>query len=249
MTQVRPGAEAWSAEGGDVGVLLLHGFTGSPASLRPLGEALSGQGYAVELPRLPGHGTRWQDLGKVTWRDWAREVIAAHERLAARTRQRIVAGLSLGGCLALYLAQTRGDELAGLVLVNPFLELKHPLVPALGVLKRALPFFPGVVNDIAQPGQDEVGYDKIALRGVAETMTIQRIVREDLRMVTQPLLVFTSRRDHVVPVANTRLVLDGVSSSDVTHRWLERSYHVATLDYDAGEIEHETAAFAKRVTS
>lgn len=218
--------------------------------MRPLAESLAAEGYTVELPRLPGHGaTRWQELGKATWRDWAREVIAAHERLVACTRARVVVAMSFGGALGLYLAQTRGDELSGIVLINPMVTLKHPLVPTLPVLKRVVPFIPGVINDIAKPDQDEVGYDKVAPRAIAEMVDFQRIVQSDLRLVTTPALVFTSRDDHVVPTRNSRIILDGISSEDVTHKWLERSYHVATLDYDAPEIEADTKAFVKRTTS
>jgi carboxylesterase len=249
MTQVRPGAEAWAADGGDVGVLLLHGFTGSPAALRPLAETLAGQGCAVELPRLPGHGTRWQDLGRTTWRDWVREAIAAHERLVARTRARVAVGLSFGGCLALYLAETHGDELSGLVLINPAVNHRHPLMPLMPALKRALPFVPGVANDIAKPGQDEVGYDKVSLRAFGQYVDCQRLVRADLGRVHLPTLVFTSRQDHVISPEDSALVVEGIASDDVTQVWLERCYHVATLDHEAPEIERDTAAFVKRVTA
>jgi carboxylesterase len=249
MTQVKPGAEAWVAEGGDVGVLLLHGFIGSPASLRPLAEQLAAHGYTVELPRLPGHGTRWQDLGKATWRDWTREVVAALERLVAHTRARVVVGQSFGGCLALYLAETRSDDLSGLVLINPAMRQRHPLLPFLPVLKWMLPFYPGPINDIAKPGEDEVGYEKVSVRGAAQYVELQRIVQESLQRVTTPALLFTSREDHVVPADNSELVLDGIASDDVARVWLERSYHVATLDYDAADIERETVAFVKRVTA
>lgn len=249
MTQVRPGAEAFAACGCDVGVLLLHGFSGSPASLRPLAESFAADGYTVELPRLPGHGTCWRDLGKVSWRDWVREVVAAHDRLVERTRARAVVGLSFGGCLGLYLAQARRTEVDGLALVNPAIHQPHPLLPLLPVLKRVVPFVPGVVNDIAKPGGDEIGYERVSVRGAAEFHELQRIVRGDLGRVTAPLLVLTSRQDHVVPIGNSRLVVEEAASEDVAQVWLERSYHVATLDHDAPEIEREAKAFVKRVTA
>jgi carboxylesterase len=249
MARVRPGAQAWSADGGEVGVLLVHGFSGSPAALRPLAQRLAAEGCAVELPRLPGHGTHWRDLAKVTWRDWAREAVAAQERLTARTRAHVVLGLSFGGCIALYLAANRPEHVAGLVLVNPAVRQRSPLLPLLPVLRRVLPFIPGIVNDIAKPGADEVGYDKLPLRAVAEYTAFQGIVRDDLPRVTAPLLMFTSRRDHVVPAENSRLVLQRVASRDRTHRWLERCHHVATLDYEAPQIERETVAFVHRAAA
>lgn len=248
MVQVIPGCEAWSAEGGDTGVLLLHGFTGNPASLRPIAEALAGRGYAVEMPRLPGHGTRWQELAKTTWHDWAREAVAAHERLRARTAARVVFGLSMGGALALYLAETRGEHLSGIVLVNPYLHEGDPLAVALPVLKWVWPAKAGVGNDIAAPGADEKPYPRVPLRAVASVIAFQRRVRANLAAVSVPTLVFTSRQDHVVDTANSQLVLDGISAGDVERVWLERSYHVATLDHDADVIVDRTAAFVARVT-
>lgn len=247
MVQVTPGCEAWSSEGGDAGVLVLHGFTGNPTSVRPMGEALAERGFSVEMPRLPGHGTRWQELQKTTWHDWAREAVAAHERLRARTAAQVVVGLSAGGALALYLAATRSEQLAGIVLVNPYVREGNPLVPALPLLKWALPGVKGIGNDIAKPGGDEKPYPKVPLKAFASLMAFQRRIRDNLHAVTVPTLVFTSREDHVVDPGNSQIVLDGISSGDVEQIWLERSYHVATLDYDADDIVDRTAAFVTRV--
>lgn len=248
MVQVMPGCEAWSADGGDAGVLVLHGFTGNPCSTRPLAEGLAHKGFAVEMPRLPGHGTRWQELQKTTWCDWMREASAALERLRAHTRRQVVVGLSMGGALTLRLAETRGADLAGITLINPYVQQRHPLLPALPLLKWVVPGFPGVGNDIAKPGSDEKPYPKVPLRALASLLSLQRRVRDSLSNVTVPTLLFTSRQDHTVPPANSELVRQGISSTDVEHVWLERSYHVATLDYDADEILQRTATFAARVT-
>ncbi|MDP9405429.1 MAG: alpha/beta fold hydrolase [Actinomycetota bacterium] len=247
MAQVIPGAEAWSAPGGDVGVLLLHGFTGNPVSLRPLGEGLAERGFAVELPRLPGHGTTWQDLQRTTWRDWTREAVAAFERLRTRTQSQVVAGLSMGGTLGLHLAQTRGADVAGIVVVNPSLFSSDPRLRLLPLLKLVVPGLPGFGNDIAKPGGDEKPYPKIPLRALASFIQLQTSVRDRLGDVTVPTLVFTSRQDHVVEPENGALVLGSIASLDKEQRWLERSYHVATLDHDLPEIIDGTAAFATRV--
>lgn len=249
MVQVMPGCEAWSTEGSDTGVLVLHGFTGNPSSTRPLAEALAEREFSVEMPRLPGHGTRWQELGRTTWHDWAREAVAAHERLRARTTRRVVVGQSMGGALALYLAATRGATLEGIVLVNPYLREGDPRLKALPVLKWVVPGIAGIGNDIAKPGGDENPYPKVPLKALASLVAFQRRVRENLPAVIVPTLVLTSRQDHVVDPDNSQLVLEGVSSTDVEQVWLERSYHVATLDYDADEIVERTTAFVNRVTA
>lgn len=245
---VVPGAEAWSAQDGDVGVLVVHGFTGNPASLRPLAEALAGEGFAVELPRLPGHGTRWEDLQRTTWREWAGEAAAALDRLAGRTRAQVVVGLSAGGALALHLAAAR-PELAGLVLVNPFLFSTDPRLRLLPLLQRAVPSVPGVGDDIAKPGGDEKAYSRLPLRALASLRQLQGEARRALPGIRVPVLVLTSRQDHVVEPENSRVVLAGIGSADREHVWLERSYHVATLDHDADLVAERTAAFVRRVTA
>lgn len=249
MVQVMPGCEPWSSAEGDVGVLVLHGFTGNPVSMRPLAESLAAQGYAVELPRLPGHGTRWQELNRTTWRDWAREAVAAFELLRARTRAQVVAGLSMGGTMALHLAETRGEDLAGLVLINPSVFSRDPRLKLVPVLKWIVPGMPGIGNDIAKPGGDEKPYAKVGLKALGSLLKFQKQVRGNLPSIQAPTLVFTSRQDHVVEPENSALVLERIGSADKTQVWLERSYHVATLDYDADEIATQTAQFVKRVTT
>lgn len=248
MVQVTPGCEAWSADGGDAGVLVLHGFTGNPFSVRPLAEALADRGFAVEMPRLPGHGTHWKALQKATWHDWVREVVAAFERLRARTDSQVAVGLSMGGAMALYLAERRGGDLAGITLINPFVHSGDPRLKALPLLKWVLPGIPGVGNDIAKPGADEKPYPKVPLKALGSLLAFQRRIRAELDSVTVPTLVFTSRQDHTVDPDNSEMVLDGISSTDVEQVWLERSFHVATLDYEADEIVERTAAFVSRVT-
>lgn len=244
---VTPGAEAWSAEGGDVGVLVLHGLSGNPVSMRPLAENLASAGFAVQLPRLPGHGTRWQEMAETRWADWAREAMAGLAALRARTRAQVTVGLSMGGALALHLAATDSD-LAGVVAINPSIvstSLQERLLPAVSV---AVPSIRGIGNDIAKPGSDEKPYPRLPLKAAASFVKARDQVRRRLVDVHAPLLVLTSRVDHTVPTVNSRVTLDGVSSLDKHHVWLERSYHVATLDYDAALISRETVAFVRRVT-
>ena len=231
-----------------IGVLLCHGFTGSPASLRPWAEHLAGHGYAVSLPRLPGHGTTWQEMNRTGWADWYAEIVRAFEKLHANCDQVVVGGLSMGGGLALALAADRGPEVAGVVLVNAAVANSDRRLLLLPVMKRLLPSFPGLGNDIKKPGVDEHGYDRTPLLALASLVKAWRDVRRDLAQVSQPILMFRSAEDHVVDPSSARIIAARVSSRDVTERILENSYHVATLDHDAPQIFTESETFVRRVT-
>ncbi len=233
---IMPGAEPFRHEGGPAGVLLCHGFTGTPQSMRPWGDRLAAAGLAVSCPRLPGHGTRWQDMNETRWPDWYTELEGALTQLRSRTEQVFVGGLSMGGTLAIRLAEQRGADVAGLVLVNPSLATERWDVKLLPVLSRVLGSRPGVANDIKKPGARELAYDRVPLKAALSLQELWATTRADLGTVDQPVLTFRSPQDHVVEPLSGRLLLEGISSTDVEERLLPDSYHVATLDNDAEAI-------------
>jgi len=236
-------------EGRRIGVLLSHGFTGSPYSMKPWGRALAERGYAVEVPLLPGHGTRWQDLNRVTWEDWQHTLERHLDTLLAENDAVVVAGLSMGGALVLRLAAARPDDVAGVVLVNPALATRRNDVLALPLLKWLVPSFPGIANDIKKPGVEENGYTRTPLRAAHSMMRGWKQLRADLPRVTAPILYFRSAEDHVVDDLSELVVQRGVSSRDLTMRTLDDCYHVATLDNEAETIHSESADFIARVTA
>jgi carboxylesterase len=240
---VLPGAEPYAADGGRVGVLLSHGFTGSPASMTPWARHLAGLGHTVRVPRLPGHGTTWQDMNRTRWTDWYAELDAALTELRATCDHVVVGGLSMGGCLALRLAQQRPDDVSGLVLVNPAVNVTRFDILLVPALQWVLPSMPGIGNDIKKPGTDEVCYDRIPLRALASQVQMWREVRAGLGRVTQPLLLFRSDDDHVVDASSRDIILAGVSSTVVESVTLTDSFHVATLDHDAPLIFERADAF------
>lgn len=239
-------ADPAATGGRRIGVLLSHGFTGQPASMKPWAEALAAKGYAVEVPRLPGHGTTWQDLNTKRWEDWYAELRAAHDRLAARTDVVVAAGLSMGGALVLRLAADT-PSVAGVVVVNPAVATKRLDVKLLPVLKHLVPSFPGIANDIKKPGVEEHGYTRTPLRAVHSMMQAWKPLVADLPQVRVPVLYLRSTEDHVVDDSSEPLITQGVSG-EVTVVRLEDSYHVATLDHDLDRIIEESAAFVARVT-
>ncbi|WP_055586464.1 alpha/beta hydrolase [Streptacidiphilus griseoplanus] len=242
-----PGAEPFHHKGGPVGVLLCHGFTGSPQSLRPWADRLAADGLTVSLPLLPGHGTRWQELQVTRWEDWYAEVDRALRALGADCEQVFVCGLSMGGALALRLAARHGAAVSGLVLVNPSVRSDSPATALLPVLRHLVPSIPGVGGDIAHPDRTEVAYDRTPLHAAWSLARLWRTVQQELPQVTQPLLLFRSPGDHIVSPANARLLLGRISSTQVEERLCERSFHVATLDHDAEAIFDGSLEFIRRL--
>ena len=233
---VLPGAEPFSSDGGPVGVLLCHGFTGSPQSMRPWAEHLAAAGLTVSLPRLPGHGTRWQEMNLTRWEDWYAEVDRALTDLHSRCEQVFVMGLSMGGTLAIRLAEQRRDDVAGLVLVNPSLLTTRPDRHALPLLSLLVPSIKPVGSDIKKPGVTELAYDRVPLKAAYSLSKLWLMTRGDLHKVVQPILIFRSAEDHVVEPDSCVVLKDKISSTNVREVVLANSYHVATLDNDAETI-------------
>jgi carboxylesterase len=245
--EVRPGAEPFSAGRGSTGVLLCHGFTGSPASLRPWGNALVAAGFTVDIPLLPGHGTKWQDLQLTRWPDWYSAVERSLHALIARCDRVFAMGLSMGGALCLRLAEEHPTEVSGLVVVNPSIHSHNKQLWLLPLLRHVVAATPGISNDIKRPGQDEVAYNRVPLQAMASVTGFWQVVAADLPRVASPILVYASAEDHVVEPCNAQAVLDGVSSTDAEYVSLPDSYHVATLDNDAPTIFAGSIEFVRRI--
>jgi carboxylesterase len=242
-SRVAPGAQPFSFEGGPIGVLLVHGFSGNPSSWRKIGEWLAARGHAVECPLWPGHGTRWEDLRDVRWTDWVEEEERALRQLAARTGAVVAAGLSAGGGMSLLLGARHPDLLRGVVTVNPYVFDRRIL--AFPYIWPVIPPQKGVGNDIKKPAENELPYDRLPARAIGEVAKLLAAVRRSLRDMRLPLLVFHAPEDHVVPKGNHRIVMQGAGSEEKELVLLPNSYHVATLDHDAEEIFERIHEFAE----
>lgn len=247
---VLPGAEPFQHTGTSAaGVLLCHGFTGTPASMRPWGEWLAADGHTVRCPRLPGHGTTWRECNRTGWQDWygcvEREALA----LSRECDSVFVFGLSMGGTLTLRLAQQLGAALAGIALVNPSVLTTRPAARLLPAVSRVVPSIPAISGDIAKPGVTELAYDRTPVRAAHSLSRLWRLVRRDLPRVTQPVLLARSAVDHVVEPVNSRVVLDriGTDPAFVTDLVLHDSFHVATLDNDAPLLFERSSEFVRSV--
>lgn len=240
---VQPGAEAFAKDGGPVGVLVCHGFTGSPRTVRPWAEYLADAGLTVRAPRLPGHGTTWQDLATTGWRDWYAEVERALGELIGECEQVFVTGISMGGCLALRLAADHGAQVSGVVVVNPSLAPDTKLFLLAPVLKYLVPSLPGIANDIKKPGVTEGGYPRVPVKAAVTLPDMWKTTAARLGDVKQPVLVFRSAADHVVGPPSMKVLTGTLPGAEV--RSLPDSYHVATLDNDAPTIFADTLAFVR----
>ncbi len=218
-------------------VLVLHGFSGSPRSMRPWAEHLAGHGFRVDLPRLPGHGTSWRELNVTGWQDWYAAAERALLHLVDSTGQPVgVGGLSMGGALALRLAQVHPDLVRGLVLVNPVITIADPRLKVLRLIRVVTPSLGGIAGDVAKPGADEGGYARTPLHALDSQRRLWAAVRRELGRVRTPLLVYRSRQDHVADPSSVALIREATGADDRTFVVLERSYHVATLDHEAQVI-------------
>jgi len=156
----------------------------------------------------------------------------------------------MGGLLATKLALEHGPRVSGMVLVNPIFKHDSRLLPLLPALRRLVPSFPGLANDIKQTGgEPELGYLRNPLRSMHSQTQLWAEVSRDLPEIIQPVLVMHSRVDHVVPPISSAFFLSRISSTDVTEIWLENSYHVATLDNDAPLIHDESVQFIQRLSA
>ena len=241
------GAEPWSAPGGADGVLVLHGFTGNPQSMRPLAEALAAAGFTVELPLLPGHGTALEDMVPTRWDDWSGAAEAHFQALAARCDHVAVVGLSMGGALTCWLAE-RHPHLSGIAVVNPLVHAPDAEFRAAiqGLLDAGTETIDGIGSDIKKEGGVEAAYDGTPLAAVLSLFEGADEVEAKLADIHCPVLVLSSREDHVVESVSGDAVVDGVRGP-VERVWLEESYHVATLDNDAPLIESRVVAFVTSV--
>lgn len=244
------GAEAFSHVGASqAGVLVLHGFTGNPGSMRGLAEACAANGFHVELPQLAGHGTAIEDMVPTTWADWTRDVEACYQLLAKRASKIVVMGLSMGGSLTLWCA-TQHPEIVGLVCINPATQPQSPeVIEMLQTMVSAdTQVIDGIGSDIAEPGVVELAYSGTPIAPLISFQLDGLVpLSQKYSTLTMPLLLFTSVQDHVVSPADSD-ALNGAYGGQVEQVLLERSYHVATQDYDKQIIFDGSVSFAQRLT-
>ncbi len=241
-------------EQADVAVLLLHGFTGSPWELRLLGEALAARGVHVRCPRLPGHGTTPEAMLWAGYGDWLR---AAEEALASLrgARRVIVAGLSMGGLLAMVLASRHRGLISGLVLMAPVVKLRGRGPRALQAL-RWLPVFDAAPRWVIKHGTDieDDGVRatapvlaKYPLARAFDLFALQQLARDAEPRIGCPSLIIAAVNDHVV---DSDAVLELQARLPFSQRVvLQRGFHIIPRDTDRAVALTEIAHFVDRLRS
>jgi carboxylesterase len=243
-----PDNEPFSADGGPVGVVVSHGFTGTPASLRPWAQHLAGAGYTVRLPLLPGHGGSWQDTNRTRWTDWYATIDASYRELRERCQQVFAVGLSMGGTLVTRLAEENPDGVAGLVLVNPAYATRRFDAKFAPYIAWAVRSRPSIGGDIKQPGIEEPAADRTPVVAFASLQKLWKVTLGELGAVRAPILMYRSREDHVVDDLSGQLLKARAVNTTVREVILEDSYHVATLDNDAPKIFAGSVDFIQSLT-
>ena len=226
-------ASPFSVDGGDIGVVVSHGFTGTPASMRPWAQHLAAAGYSVRLPLLPGHGVPWQETNRTRWPQWYDAIEQSYLELRARCRVVFAVGLSMGGTLVTRLAEQHPDGVAGLVLVNPAYATKRLDAKFAPYFAWAIRSRPSIGGDIKKPGVDEPAGDRTPVVAFASLQKLWKVTLNDLGSVRAPVLLYRSREDHVVDELSGRLLHQRAVNTTVREVILENSYHVATMDNDA----------------
>jgi carboxylesterase len=248
MTKLE-GSETFSYKtGSDTGILVIHGFTSTTASVLNLAKFYADTGFNVECPILSGHGTKWENLENIKYHDFFSDVERSLEELKKRAKQIFITGLSMGGGLSLYLAENH-PEIKGIIPINNtliFTDIRFLFLP---LLKNIIRTSAAVGSDIKDSTKKEICYDKVPSKAVFELLKLNKFIKKDLKKINQPILIFKSRNDHLIPGICATHTFDNVSSSDKELFWLENSYHVATLDFEFELICNKSLEFIKTHSS
>lgn len=222
----------WKA--GSVGIFLSHGFTATTAEVRLAAEKFYAQGYTVAAPLLPGHGTRPEDLNQIVWQEWVRAGETELDRLFGVCEQVWIAGISMGGVLALHLASIQPKS-AGILLYAPAIRLTMGFLDKLRLIIGSY-FIAELPRESLDGAERWQGYPGIPLKGAVQLLRFQSATIKLLAQIEQPVLIFQGRNDVTVAQEAGIIILNSVSSKIKAHHWMENSSHAILLDEEYDEV-------------
>ncbi|WP_128331497.1 carboxylesterase [Apibacter sp. HY039] len=241
--EISPETKSEFLKGNDIGILIIHGFTGSTQSMREVAYQLNRLGYTIQMPRLKGHGTTPEDMETTSYKDWIESVENAYSELKTKVKNLFVLGLSMGGTLTLYCSIHH--KIDGAITINAAINL--PEFKVLYDDSQSPRFIPGIGSDIKKEGIKEWAYDRTPKKCIQDILTLSNQVREKLSYIKCPLLIFKSKEDHIVPPDNQDYIFSHTGSENKELIELENSYHVATLDNDQELIIQKTHHFIQSI--
>ena len=239
-----PYAKPFLLPGGPHAVLLIHGFTGSPAHMLPLGRALNRDGFTVCGTQLSGHGTTIEEMMKCSWQSWLDDARSAYLSLRSAYETVSVGGLSMGGVLSLLLAEEQPEVNACVSLsapmgmANPLGRFGHLLAPFVPVTHKHTDEERKLLD-----AEYDVGYDDIPTAKCHDLDILIRKARRDLGKVRCPVLCVQSEKDRAIIPASADIILNGVSSAERRRVTLQTSPHVITIGPEKERVFSEVSNF------
>jgi carboxylesterase len=250
MQKVTRSKDPFFYSGGKTGILLIHGFTGTPSELRPMGDYLHKKGFTVSAPLLTGHGTTPEDMQQTVWQQWTEDVETAYSELKrADVDKMYVAGLSMGGILAFYLALKHHAELNGAIAMCAPIKVKDFRANFVRLIHWFMPFSLRGEQKHPDIEQHLIPYDRTPLKSVGELNRLIRFVRKRLKQIELPALIVQSRNDETVSPQSGPIIYNHISSEDKTLTWYEKSSHIITVDKERKKLFQEVEQFMLRTST
>lgn len=243
IVKIIEGAEEFLLEGiNNKGVLLIHGYTGTPAEMRLLGDHLNAKGYTVLGVRLPGHGTTPKELNETQWQDWYAEAEAGFKRLAACCEEIMVAGLSMGGLLAIKIAAELPVKKAAFLSAPMFVYDKR--APYASFLSFFIPVLKKRKRNYFVAEKYNLAYDIMPTKPLGSLFKLVDLCKKKiLKKITVPSIVLQSTIEHTVQPHSAQYIYDNINSKDKKLVWFDKSGHILTLDVEREDVFREISKF------
>ncbi len=257
---------------GSVGVLLVHGLTGTPTEMKHFGKVIARKGFTVACPELAGHCATIEALSATKWFDWYKSIEVAFDALKEECEHVFVSGLSMGALIALLLAAKKGHQVAGIMLLSTTFfydgwnvpKLKQALLLPL-VLYTPLKYFVhweetspygikdervralvhAILENRDNQAADKIGYFKTPATVILESVRLIKAAKKALKDVVVPTLIVHATEDDMASVKNAHYTQANISSEVIETFYVDDTYHVLTLDKRKDDVAKRAAQFCK----